>query len=69
MGPPPSKVRRSGRNEPGASILERVPILGRCSRSSPIQKICGKAPLRPPPWPPSAYCLALWDPDESGIGP
>jgi hypothetical protein len=43
MGPPASKVRRSGRNEPGVSILERVPILGRCSRSSPIQEFAALA--------------------------
>jgi hypothetical protein len=76
MGPPPSKVRRSGRNEPGASILERVPTLGRCSRSSPIQEfaalarssVAGRAesPTPSAPWPNSARYQASAVGVESG---
>jgi hypothetical protein len=41
MRPPPSIGPRSGRDQPGVSIRKRVPIVGRCFRSSSFSESCG----------------------------
>ena len=41
MGLPPSIGPRSGRDQPGVSIRKRVPIVGRCFRSSSFSESCG----------------------------